>query len=278
MAARTSGTRGKATSNGGSTARSVGPVRSKETERSGTTRTQLLDAAERLFAEHGLANVTVRAIVERAGQKNASALHYHFVDRDGLVRAIHQRRNGQLQARRTALVEARLAEGSPPSLRDICTLMVAPAFQLASSDAGFRRYIRAFSEWSATTTMPTAKQLDIGVEQGTRTTRSLLRAELAHLDDALFAQRFDSAVRFVTLSMSVHARKPNAFRGPGAALFLELLLDEVAGLLAAEVSPQTRSALIADLDQRAASTPLAAPGNVRQRAPAMRSASVRAST
>ncbi len=237
MAAATSRALGK------SAARSKAPVRSKATARSGATRIQLLDAAERLFAEHGLENVTVRAIVERAGQKNASALHYHFVDREGLIRAIHLRRNAQVQVKRTALVDARLAQGPPPSLRDICTLMIAPAFQLACKDAGFRRYVRAFSEWSATTTMPPARQLDIGLERGTLTSRSLLRTAVAHLDDALFARRFDSAVRFATLSMSVRARQPNAFRGPAAALFLELLLDEMAGLLAAEVSPQTRAAL-----------------------------------
>ena len=240
MPASIAGARGKAAPG------RLAAVRGKSTARSEATRTQLLDAAERLFAVHGLGNVTVRAIVERAGQKNASALHYHFVDRAGLVKAIHQRRNAQVQARRTALVEALQAQGGgTPGLRDICALMVTPAFQLACANAGFRRYVRAFSEWSATTTMPAVRQLDIGLEQGTRTTRALLRAELAHLDDELFGQRFDSAVRFATLSMSVHARQPNAFRGPKATLFLELLLDAMAGLLAAEVSPQTRAALAA---------------------------------
>jgi AcrR family transcriptional regulator len=256
MAAGTSGARGTSAAGSKAPAKAGKPVRGKETARSGATRIQLLDAAERLFAEHGLENVTVRAIVARAGQKNASALHYHFVDRDGLIRAIHLRRNAQVQARRTALVDGRLAMGSPPSLRDICMLMVEPAFQLACADAGFRRYIRAFSEWSATTTMPAAKQLDIGLERGTLTSRALLRKALAHLDDALFARRFDSAVRFATLSMSVQARKPNAFRGPGAALFLELLLDEMAGLLAAEVSPQTQATL-AGTHERATHRPTA---------------------
>ena len=39
---------------------------------------QALMRAERLFAEKGGTNVTIHEIVETAGQKNESALQYHF--------------------------------------------------------------------------------------------------------------------------------------------------------------------------------------------------------
>ena len=50
------------------------------------TRTRLMRAMERLCAQHGVENVTVRAVVEAAGQKNESALQYHFKNREGLIR------------------------------------------------------------------------------------------------------------------------------------------------------------------------------------------------
>ena len=43
-----------------------------------TTALQLLLAAERLFAEHGLAGVSLRQISIEAGSSNNSAIRYHF--------------------------------------------------------------------------------------------------------------------------------------------------------------------------------------------------------
>ena len=49
------------------------------------TPTQLLDVAERLFAERGIDNVSIREIVRASGQSNLSAAHYHFGTREALV-------------------------------------------------------------------------------------------------------------------------------------------------------------------------------------------------
>jgi AcrR family transcriptional regulator len=52
------------------------------------TKERLLAAGEKLFARDGVHRVTVRELNEVAGQRNASALHYHFGSREGLLRAI----------------------------------------------------------------------------------------------------------------------------------------------------------------------------------------------
>lgn len=49
---------------------------------------QILLTAERLFAENGVESVSTRMISRESGQKNHSALQYHFGNRDGLVEAI----------------------------------------------------------------------------------------------------------------------------------------------------------------------------------------------
>ena len=49
------------------------------------TRERLLAAAERLFAEHGFSDVTVRDICREAGA-NVAAVNYHFRDKLGLYR------------------------------------------------------------------------------------------------------------------------------------------------------------------------------------------------
>ncbi len=56
------------------------------------TATQLLDVSERLFAQHGIDNVSIREIVRASGQSNLSAAHYHFGTREALVGALMVRR------------------------------------------------------------------------------------------------------------------------------------------------------------------------------------------
>lgn len=68
--------------------------------RSAATREAILRAAERLFAERGIAQVSSRQIGEAAGQGNTAAVGYHFGGKPELVRAIldrHQRAINELR-------------------------------------------------------------------------------------------------------------------------------------------------------------------------------------
>ena len=56
-----------------------------KTQRDG--RRAILVAAERMFADYGLHGASLRQISEAAGQKNTSAIQYHFGNRDRLVEA-----------------------------------------------------------------------------------------------------------------------------------------------------------------------------------------------
>lgn len=96
----------------------------------------LLLAAERMFAERG-ANVPLRDIAAAAGQRNNSAVHYHFGDRDGLVAAIVARRLEAVETTCSALLP-RLDTG------DIQALVAALVASLldASIEKGGRHYFR----------------------------------------------------------------------------------------------------------------------------------------
>ena len=60
---------------------------------------RLLDAAEQLFAEHGIDGASMRAITHAAGT-SVSAANYHFGSKDELVRATFSRRVVELNQRR----------------------------------------------------------------------------------------------------------------------------------------------------------------------------------
>lgn len=211
--------------------------------RSEITRSSLMRAAEKLFAEHGVENVTVRAIVDESGQKNESALQYHFKNRQGLIEAIHQFRNGQTQLERSRLLHDLLERNPMPTLREICGLLVEPAFLLARRDDTFRQWVKAFDQGVVSSGLQVMKRIAVDKNDSTLETARLLRAILSHIDNRIFTHRFDSAIRFAGLSMSQHALEQHAFRGPRADVFLNMLIDAIAGLLAAEVSTQTRKAL-----------------------------------
>ncbi len=215
----------------------------KPQARSEATQLSLITAAENLIASAGLENVTVRAIVKAAGQKNESALQYHFKNRDGLIRAIHKRRNSEVQKKRLELCDKLLTNKAVPELRDICRLMIEPAFLLAQADPGFHQYVKAFGLELAVSALPVKENLIGSQARATIMTRRWLREALSNIDDEIFNQRFDLAVRFAGLSMARHANAKHAFRGKRSTLFLNNLLDTMAGMLAAEVSPETRQAL-----------------------------------
>ena len=66
---------------------------------------ELLNVAERLFARHGVENVPLTRIVGSSGQRNRSALHYHFGSRAGLLAAVLDRRLRHINAQRHGMLD-----------------------------------------------------------------------------------------------------------------------------------------------------------------------------
>jgi AcrR family transcriptional regulator len=110
------------------------------------TRESLLDAAEELFAERGIPAASLRAITERA-TANLAAVHYHFGSKQGLVRAVFDRRLAPLNRERLALLERCEAEGG--GVDGVVRAFVAPIFLMAkeSHESAFAQMMaRAYSE------------------------------------------------------------------------------------------------------------------------------------
>ena len=113
------------------------------------TRDRILDSAERLFAEHGVAGTSVRMITDQA-QVNVAAVNYHFGTKDKLVGEVIARRFSSLEGARAAAldeIEARAArEGRAPTAYELVEALIAPAFaQALSADTGWSHFIRFIS-------------------------------------------------------------------------------------------------------------------------------------
>lgn len=221
----------------------MNPTQNSQKSRSSATQKSIMLAAEKLIAAKGIENVSIREIVKAAGQKNESALQYHFGSFRGLVASIRLNRDKKVQAKRSVLLDELLLKNTKPSLRDLCCLLAAPTFTLAKKDPGFRRYVIGFSHELALTNKSAfnlASQAGGGGESGERIGK-LLRAALQPLDDASYRRRMESVVRLAAISLGHHARQKNAFRGQAAELFFNNLIDEITGLLMAPVSSETRA-------------------------------------
>jgi AcrR family transcriptional regulator len=92
-------------------------------ERVDATRDQILTAAERLFAEHGVFAVSNRQVSEAAGQGNTAAVGYHFGTKAHLVRAIVRRHADPIEQTRAEMVAV---IGDSGDVRDWVACMVRP--------------------------------------------------------------------------------------------------------------------------------------------------------
>ena len=201
-----------------------------------------MHAAEKLIAEKDLEKVSIREILNEAGQHNTSALQYHFGNLNGLIAAIHAERSEETRAKRTELMDTLLATTAEPDLRQLCALMIRPAFDLARSQADFRSYVKAFGhqltllgDSAAAKAASRGGGGDSGIVLG-----KLLKQTLPHLSEAAFRQRMDFAVRLCSSAMYAQARTTNAFRGQQSDFFIEGLIDALVGLLSAQESKQVR--------------------------------------
>ena len=207
------------------------------------TRNRIMRAIERLAAEKGLNQISIRDILREAGQHNSSALQYHFGNVSQLIAAVHAERSVQIRAKRSELLRALLAETANPDLRQLCALFIQPCFELARSNEDFRTYVKAFGHQLTLledSALATAASHGGGGTSGAELGR-MLRVALPHLSEATWRQRLDFAVRLCSSAMYAQARVRTAFRGQQSSFFIQGLIDALVGLLSASEATEGQS-------------------------------------
>ncbi len=93
------------------------------------TRALILDAAERLYAERGFADVTLRDIVAAAGV-NLAAVNYHFGSKDELIAELFATRGIATNRERLAELKAEeMAGGGRADVRAIFRALIGPTLR-----------------------------------------------------------------------------------------------------------------------------------------------------
>lgn len=197
------------------------------------TALQLLLAAERLFAEHGLAGVSLRQIAIEAGSSNNSAIRYHFGSKDDLLRAIFAYRLNDLMQRR-ALLSAR---ANPDDLRAQLETHILPLIELAESpDSSYVSFIEQLQRaGSGDVFLQQANAMKSQEEFASRMQR-LLR----HIPEPARSMRIQQAQ---DLAVHLAAERERAICRDDSvvpfALFVSGVVDGLAGFLEAPASTET---------------------------------------
>ena len=165
-----------------------------------STRENLLDVAARLYSERGVFQVSLSEIVRAAGQRNASAIQYHFGDRDALLVALLEPNVRFIGERRREFLDR--ARAAPDDDRRV--VVEALVHRTAGADA-----------------------------------YELLAARSPGLDDDLFRTRVAVCVELLGRAASQRARVPPDEPGPrlSGERFVENLIDMIHGAFTAPVTP-----------------------------------------
>jgi AcrR family transcriptional regulator len=197
------------------------------------TALQLLLAAERLFAEYGLAGISLRQISIEAGSSNNSAIQYHFGSKDDLLRAIFAYRLSDLMQRR-ALLRVR---AHPEDLRAQLEAHILPLIEMAESpDSSYVSFIEQLQRGGA---------VDVFVQQSDAMASqeefvSGMQRLLPHIPEPARSMRIQQAQ---DLAVHLAAERERAIRRDDAvvpfALFVSGVVDGLAGFLEAPASAET---------------------------------------
>lgn len=106
-----------------------------------TTKSSLIRAAERLFAERGLGTVTVKDITVAAGARNPSAVHYHFGNIEALIREVFAHRYELIEQARIARLAKLQKSKLPWKLETFLEAAIGPLFEACLEEDG-RLYAR----------------------------------------------------------------------------------------------------------------------------------------
>ncbi|TRX75175.1 TetR/AcrR family transcriptional regulator [Pseudomonas mangiferae] len=131
------GRRGNLTTIDKGRAKRKGPGRP---EGASVVRDEILDAAERLFANLGYAGTTLREVSHEAKVTQA-LINYYFGSKFGLFEEVFLRRGAAISLERMENLERLRADGQVPTVRDIVEAFLLPTAILRTTEQG-RHFLR----------------------------------------------------------------------------------------------------------------------------------------
>lgn len=203
------------------------------------TARHILDVAEQLFAQRGIEAVSFRDIVTASGQRNVSAVAYHFGSREGLLGAMLARRLWVLNKQRLQRLQALSKAGRAGDVHAI----IDTSFRVAADAV-------RLEPWGPDFVVVLAQvffhpELDLGsmvpaeLGAGNELVRALGRKAVERLPLPVFLQRAEMAYQHGTFALALwvesHGRVNDA-NEDAFETFVRQTVDFLAGGVTAPVS------------------------------------------
>ena len=202
------------------------------------TRARLIRAGERLFAERGIETVSLREINRAAGQRNATALQYHFEDRRGLVLAILAKHTPGEEAERHQMLDDLEARSGVSPREWVQALVLPAAAKLVDRDGG-RAYLRMVAELMNRPDPRFDQQSLEDVRGSVNRWRKLVAPLLPKASVDRLHRRF-TALRIMYFEL---ARRAESSRRRDDRLFASHLVDLITAILTSPLSEETAALL-----------------------------------
>lgn len=220
-------------------------ARSKLTPTSERTREQLILAGERLFAQSGFDNVSLRQINSAAGQRNSSAAHYHFGSKEDLVKAIHEYRGARINKRRHAM----LAGMSAREREEVRPLMKALVYPIVAEieETGGGNFIMFLSQLYSNPALDLVSMWRHHLSESVGAVYQHLRGVLPEIPEEVAGMRF--GLMWVAMINALADRQRLTLANPAETaisralpvLFVSNVVDMLCGAAAAPLSAETEA-------------------------------------
>jgi AcrR family transcriptional regulator len=213
------------------------------TTRGDRTREHLLDVAEQLYGAHGVDRVSLREIRLAAGQRNKSAMQFHFGDRNGLLRALTDRHMPRQAAIQNRLYDAMVADGRQDDARSLVDVLLRPNAIYVGLGPSERAWIKIAAELAARPELELRELIDNAPQSALAAGGVLFDQLCGHLPHDVALERL-MAVSQATLHICAdRARVEDAEGQTGDAhagrldlgAWIENLIDMACGALFAPV-------------------------------------------
>jgi len=206
------------------------------------TRDKLISAAERLFAKEGMA-VSMRRINEAAGQRNASAAHYHFGSKEALIDAILEKRMGATNQRRQNMLDEAEEANLSDDLRTMVQCLVLPLAETISGGSKRSNYVRFLAQLNRDPSVDLSNFVGRRYNKALNRVSELIENVLIHFPRIIIKMRLDLMVgemiyAVADIDQNTPRSKGNK-RNESIVLKVNNLVDCMTGALAAPVSEKT---------------------------------------
>lgn len=207
------------------------------------TRQKIIATAERLLAERGVDAVSLNEITRESGQKNKSALSYHFGSKESLLLAIIEKHEATILAQRNAYLDD-LEQRKAISIESVVRAFVYPLAAKLDDPDGGKYFLSILAQLASCPTMKlyslrpdyVARQeriMKMLVELTPRTPDELRQPRLMQISSLLFHS--------LSYLASIIDKRKNSRRL--AQVFTDNLVDAIVAIIAAEPSRVTQLAL-----------------------------------